>query len=203
MMADTWSPCPPEMPPAIWVPDILDEADAMTLEAPEVAVKRGVVDTGRLEVRLDGTCWWTQRWDIRARAWVPCAPVRAEQRMRDGYLTVRATVDGRRVRCMAHRLVYLVHNGPIPEGEEINHVDASRDNNHPDNLVALDPAQNIAWAMSHGELARCPRTGHWRRRELVGRAHAWTLVTMVLFWGGVMAVFALPWIRLIFGEVAR
>lgn len=41
------------------------------------------------------------------------------------------------------RVVYIMHNGPIPEGMEVDHKDEDKTNNRIDNLTLLTHAQNI------------------------------------------------------------
>ena len=43
-----------------------------------------------------------------------------------------------------HRTVYERHNGPIPDGMEIDHIDRNRLNNVPTNLRAVTHSQNRA-----------------------------------------------------------
>lgn len=53
---------------------------------------------------------------------------------------VRVFCHGRRV--YAHRIIWEMHNGPIPNGLEIDHIDGCRDNNLIDNLRIADRSQN-------------------------------------------------------------
>jgi NTP pyrophosphatase (non-canonical NTP hydrolase) len=54
--------------------------------------------------------------------------------MANGYLMVRICIKGKIECTMAHRLVWRVLRGPIPQGLSINHKDGVKTNNHPDNL---------------------------------------------------------------------
>lgn len=42
----------------------------------------------------------------------------------------------------AHRIVYLVHHGDIPDGMQINHKDGNKWNNHPKNLECVTHREN-------------------------------------------------------------
>lgn len=59
---------------------------------------------------------------------------------RDGYIRVR--IDGREHR--AHRLIWEMFNGPIPEGMLIDHVDGDVYNNRIENLRLATRTQNNA-----------------------------------------------------------
>jgi len=43
-----------------------------------------------------------------------------------------------------HRIIWAYHNGPIPEGIFIDHIDGNKSNNKIDNLRAATPSQNGA-----------------------------------------------------------
>jgi hypothetical protein len=69
---------------------------------------------------------------------------RAETRTRTGYLEVRATINGVRRHCAAHRLVYQYFNGDIPEGYTVNHINGVPIDNRPENLdIATMREQNM------------------------------------------------------------
>lgn len=50
-----------------------------------------------------------------------------------------------------HRLVYLVHVGPIPDGYEVDHKDGDKENRSADNLEAITPEENSRRARSMGK----------------------------------------------------
>jgi hypothetical protein len=64
----------------------------------------------------------------------PCARRRTEAANVQGYLQVHVMVDGRRMSPMAHRVVWVHLNGPIPEGLTINHKNGIKSDNRPENL---------------------------------------------------------------------
>lgn len=43
---------------------------------------------------------------------------------------------------LAHRIVWEIHNGPIPEGYVVDHIDRVRSNNKIDNLRLVMPIEN-------------------------------------------------------------
>lgn len=70
----------------------------------------------------------------------------------DGYRMVN--ID--RVQHRVHRLVWIMHNGPIPDGLLIDHVDRTRDNNRLENLRLATPAQN----QTNRGLSKANTSGH-------------------------------------------
>lgn len=76
---------------------------------------------------------------------IPTERRRAEYPRKDGYLRVRMTLHGIRIRVSAHRLVYRHFYGVIPPNAVINHKkpELGRHCNHPDNLEPLSQSNNI------------------------------------------------------------
>ena len=68
---------------------------------------------------------------------VPCSLCKN----RCGYLTVR--VDNKRLRKFVHRVVWEAFNGEVPEGFELDHINAKRDDNHLDNLRLVTHSENM------------------------------------------------------------
>ena len=67
------------------------------------------------------------------------------------YWRLMANVDGKKIQPLAHRVVWILANGPIPHGFEIDHVDNNPLNNKLENLRLATRSQN---AMNK----KCPRT---------------------------------------------
>jgi len=93
---------------------------------------------GELEIDSDGRIWRVKkrtadRWTGGTKV-TPCARVRAEQKTAQGYLQVRAMIDGKRHYAAAARLVWLHFKGPIPQGLTVNHKDGLKERNSPENL---------------------------------------------------------------------
>ena len=52
-----------------------------------------------------------------------------------------------------HRLVCETFNGPpTAERNQVNHIDANRQNNFADNLEWCTPSENIKWGVDHGHV---------------------------------------------------
>lgn len=105
-------------------------------------VLMGLVQRGLLDVRPNGEVWRTAACGRTGR-WRQIAPVRADKRRADGYRVVRVQIDGRAHMAMAHRLVWAVHVGPVPPGEEINHRNGCRGDNRLENLERVSPSRNV------------------------------------------------------------
>lgn len=59
----------------------------------------------------------------------------------DGYRRVRFQYPGGHIVVMAHRLVWLHFNGPIPEGKTINHINGVKSDNRPENMELATPLE--------------------------------------------------------------
>lgn len=98
-----------------------------------------LVKTGELEIDSQGRIWRVKkrtadRWTGGTKV-TPCKRVRAEIQAEDnGYLQVRAMIDGKRHYAAAARLVWMHFKGPIPQGLTVNHRDGVKPNNRPKNL---------------------------------------------------------------------
>lgn len=81
---------------------------------------------------------------------IPVKRRRVEKPLPDGYLQVRAMVDGKRMHCGAHRLVWQNFKGDIPPAYEINHDNGLKDDNRPTNLLCGTSGQNASHAHRNG-----------------------------------------------------
>lgn len=59
-----------------------------------------------------------------------------------GYRLVTLTINGVKKRYYQHRIIWEMHNGPIPDGFEIDHIDHDRTNNKIDNLRLASKRDN-------------------------------------------------------------
>lgn len=80
---------------------------------------------------------------------VPVLKRRAEHDT-GNYLTVKQTVDGVAIICMAHRLVWQFFKGDIPDGFEINHRNGIKTNNTLSNLEVVTRSENLKHSISIG-----------------------------------------------------
>lgn len=71
---------------------------------------------------------------------------RVEKPLPQGYLQVRAMIDGKRVHTGAHRLVWQHFKGDIPPDYEINHDNGLKDDNRPGNLLCGTGGENVKHA---------------------------------------------------------
>src|SRR5690349_16490956 len=96
-----------------------------------------LVERGEWEIDDQGRIWRTMvRTGLKTGGshLVPCVRRRVENRTPQGYLLVRAVIDGRRVVGQAHRLVWQRLRGNIRDGWVINHRNGLKDDNRPENL---------------------------------------------------------------------
>ncbi len=97
-----------------------------------------LVMASELGIDSEGRVWRLKkrtydRWTGGTKV-TTCHRVRAEFGTKQGYLQVRALIDGKRHYAAAARLVWLHFNGPIPQGMTVNHKDGVKPNNQPSNL---------------------------------------------------------------------
>ncbi|HRE87521.1 MAG TPA: HNH endonuclease [Myxococcota bacterium] len=59
-------------------------------------------------------------------------------------------LDGRQYLVSAHRLVWTMTNGPIPDGMVVNHIDGVKANNAISNLEVVTAAENVRHAVRSG-----------------------------------------------------
>ena len=104
----------------------------------------------------DGNLYWKQK---------PSGPQnpgdKAGYRERDGYWTVswQSCKHWR-----LHRLIWEWHNGPIPAGMEVDHINDDRGDNRIENLQLLTPRQNTIKARKKHRQGE-GLTGTYRRKN--------------------------------------
>lgn len=93
---------------------------------------------------------------------------------RDGYIRVR--VSGREHR--AHRLIWEMFNGSIPEGMLIDHIDGDVHNNRIENLRLATRLQNNVNSVGKGGLFKgVTRTSNKFRARINYKGHTYSLGT--------------------------
>lgn len=122
------------------------------------------VQMGELEIDLEGRIWRVaaRRWDRwhKATRTIRCERRRAEKSA-GKYLQVRVMFGKQRIHALAHRMVWLHFNGPIPPGLTVNHEDGDTTNNRPDNLTLATYAEQ--------QIHSLHVLGHTRARDSLGR----------------------------------
>ncbi len=78
----------------------------------------------------------------------------------DGYLLVG--MQGKKYR--AHRLLWILRNGSIPDGMQIDHVDRNRLNNCPENLRLATPAENCRNRKQQSNNTTGERGVYWHKQ---------------------------------------
>jgi len=75
---------------------------------------------------------------------------------KDGY--IRIVFKGKKM--MAHRMIWEMFNGEIPEGMEVHHINGVRDDNRIDNLALTTRKQN-AQRTTRKKIGLNPKTNTW------------------------------------------
>jgi len=108
------------------------------------------VKLGLLEIRPDGSIWKVaemrgNRWN-KKQTFRTIPPHRAENRTGQ-YLQVRIMIDGERIHCLAHRLVWYHIHGQLAPMKQINHKNGCKSDNRPCNLELITPSENAKHAV--------------------------------------------------------
>lgn len=82
----------------------------------------------------DGHLYWTKTVGQRAKAGKKAGTLSC-----DGYWRIK--YHGKIIR--AHILIWSMHNGPVPDGFQIDHYNRIKDDNRNSNLWLLTPRQNV------------------------------------------------------------
>lgn len=110
--------------------------------------------SGWIEVRHDGSIWRIAQRKKSKTGTVSVkttAPHRIDGRnKKDGYRKVKMMVDGKQTSCAAHRLVWRVVRGQIPNGLTVNHEDGDKANNDPENLTLATYSEQTLHAYRTG-----------------------------------------------------
>lgn len=115
---------------------------------------------GILSVDADGRVW-SLATRKNGKVVPRPTPLRAERMTKRGYPVVHAWITGRQYLVTAHRLVWTVLRGPIPQGLDINHIDGKKTNNHPSNLELATRSENILHSYRAGLRSKRNIAAEW------------------------------------------
>lgn len=62
----------------------------------------------------------------------------------DGYLFYSLTINQKKFSLYVHRIIWMLHNGAIPDDKVVDHIDDDKTNNDISNLQLLSPGENVA-----------------------------------------------------------
>ena len=105
-----------------------------------------LVARGVIAVREDGSIWKLRNLNATPFG----EPRRLETKSKRGYFMVRVNAKSRAFLVAAHRVVWTVLRGPIPDGMDINHIDGDKRNNAIENLEVATRSRNIQHAYDTG-----------------------------------------------------
>lgn len=121
-----------------------------------------LVLAGKWEVKDNGRIW--AHWERRV-GWLK-NPKPKDKLMTNGYYCVRSMVTEENVSTthtvMSHRLVWALHNGLIPVGMEVNHINANKTDNRIINLELATRKENQIHAKENGLLNPAKELRHPR-----------------------------------------
>jgi hypothetical protein len=113
-----------------------------------------LVNSGIFDVDDSGRIWRIFRHHTKLPGVVILldTPKRAEYKHDAGYLYLQPRIDNHSRKVFAHRIVYMVKVGEIPDGYSIDHVNFNRSDNRPENLEAVTQSENMIRAAKAGHL---------------------------------------------------
>ena len=110
-----------------------------------------MVDWHRYFTYRDGLLIWKHRPEAHQSVNTKLVGKPAGSLREDGYIRVRLNDHA----YYAHVIVFEMHNGPVPEGYDVDHRDLDRSNNRIENLRLATRSQNKA----NGKVYRTSSTG--------------------------------------------
>lgn len=118
-----------------------------------------LIENGRLRVDVAAGLVYAPRSNTPTK---PCGALTAK-----GYLRICVNVDGRQMHFMAHRVVWVAANGPVPPGQEVDHQNRVKADNRIENLEAVPGLENMRRARLAGAFKGSGRRDG--RRDAKGR----------------------------------
>lgn len=101
-----------------------------------------LVESGRLRVDFDMGLVFAPKSNT------PDKPVGALTEK--GYLRACVNVSGRQMHFLLHRIVWVAKNGPVPPGNQVDHLNTDKRDNRLSNLEAVPAATNMRRAKEAG-----------------------------------------------------
>lgn len=80
-----------------------------------------------------------------------------------GYRKTTIEACGHKRWVQVHRVVWEAHNGPIPSGCEIDHINGVKDDNRISNLRLVSHAENMGYA---AKLSNCGRPSRFKPHQI-------------------------------------
>lgn len=112
------------------------------------------VENGELEIDSQGRIWRVKQRvcafgripDKKVLRTITVTRRRAETTNKDIYQRVSRRINDKQVFALAHRLVWLHFNGPIPDRMTVNHENGIKDDNRPENLELATQQEQLIHA---------------------------------------------------------
>lgn len=127
-----------------------------------------LIESGRLRVEPERGLVFAPRSNT------PNKP--AGTRTAKGYIRVCLTLCGKQMHLMAHRIIWVSANGPVPPGKQIDHLNGDKADNRLCNLEAVSCLENMSRAARDGRTnggwrngPRDPQTGQFVGKHRAGR----------------------------------
>ena len=108
------------------------------------------IEQGVILVRKDGKFWKIANKVTNGSDIVPIDPKRMEVHLKSGYLGVVAWKNGKQYLALAHRLMWELFAGEIPDKMDINHKNGNKHDNRISNLEVVTRSQNLTHAVKTG-----------------------------------------------------
>lgn len=115
-----------------------------------IDVLKEQIDQGIILVRKDGKFWKISNKLNHKKGIIPIDPKRMEVNLKSGYLGVVVWKDGKQYLMLAHRAMWEIFVGEIPDKMDINHKNGNKKDNRLENLEVVSRKQNLNHAIKMG-----------------------------------------------------